>query len=122
MRGAVIPTWVFVSCFALSAPLAHATICHDDPRVVAACYTVRGTLAVHANLRPYLHARKRLLAIATSSETAEAAYLMPDTVWRNLDPSQSIMGEFTVCPFTHEQPGVMGMVCIEDARNTQVTP
>ena len=76
------------------------------------CYDVRGTIKVHANLRPYIHAENgRLLGIAEKDGKPS----WPPAIETLLKDEADFTGKFHVCPTAHEAPGKMKVVCIDSA-------
>jgi hypothetical protein len=103
----------FLAQLALAqAGFAQTPACKGDARLIGQCFVVHGRLSVHANMRPYLWpvGTRRLLGIASP----DGAIIMPAELQSlfaaHLD--RQAFGDFEVCPFTRQRPGVMQMVCI----------
>jgi len=98
--------------------IAEAPTCTQNTQLVGQCFTVRGRLSVHANMRPYLWpiGTHRLLGIASP----EGAIIMPNEIERIFASppfDRQLFVDFAICPFTRRRPGTMQMVCIASARN-----
>lgn len=93
---------------------AAATECRDDPQVIEQCVTVHGRIRVSASLLIELWpiGTKRLLQVPYATEGLWNRYLPPN-VRDKLTPYNEVFGDFEICPFEHDQPGVMRSVCIE---------
>lgn len=99
---------------AISTSAASAqTVCADNAEIVAACFELRGRLSFWngtPTARIWPVGTRRMLGVHGDALPQEIRSLMTtfDT---------ELWGDFTVCPFTQEQPGKMQMVCIESWRN-----
>jgi hypothetical protein len=103
--------------FAIPA-FAAAPKCKENPKVVAACYSVHGRASLAADtVRLYLWpvGTKRMLGVTGGPILDDAV----DPIWpKNLKFNSSvntIYGDFEVCPFTPERKGHLQLVCIESA-------
>src|SRR5262245_14597876 len=122
--------WKFLSCLSAALLLqvgnalggiAEVPTCTHNAQLVGQCFTVRGRLTVHANMRPYLWpiGTHRLLGIASP----EGAIIMPTEIERIFASppfDRQLFADFEVCPFTRPRPGAMQMVCIAAARNLKI--
>jgi hypothetical protein len=93
-------------------------VCKQNPKVVAACFSLHGRLTQGADtVRLYVWpvGTKRMLGVAGGPVLDDA--IAPIVVPQNLtfDSNESIYGDFEVCPFTPERKGAMRLVCIESA-------
>ena len=72
--------------------------CRRDPRIVVQCFTVRGRLSIHANMRPYLWpvGTKRLLGIANPQSSAVMPLELEGIFKRRIE--DQAIGDFEVCP------------------------
>jgi hypothetical protein len=100
---------------------AEAPTCTQNTQLVGQCFTVRGRLSVHANMRPYLWPIRthRLFGIASP----EGAIIMPreiERIFASPPFDRQLFADFEVCPFTRPRPGVMQIVCIAAARNFRI--
>ena len=102
------------------APFTGVLPCKDDSRLAGQCFVVHGRLSVRANMRPYLWpvGTRRLLGIADP----DGEIVMPADLERlfaaHLD--RQAFGEFEVCPYSRQRPGIMQMVCIASVRHLVV--
>ena len=101
--------------------ISEAPTCTQNTQLVGQCFTVRGRLSVHANMRPYLWpiGTHRLLGIAS----LEGTTIMPNEIERIFASppfDRQLFADFEVCPFTLPRPGTMQMVCIAAARNLKI--
>jgi hypothetical protein len=92
--------------------------CRENPKVVAACYSVHARASIGADtVRIYLWpvGTKRMLGVTGGSVLDDAV----DPIYpKNLkfdSARNDIFGDFEVCPFTPEQKGHLQLVCIESA-------
>jgi hypothetical protein len=91
---------------------AAAQSCKSDPKLVSPCYTVHGKM-YNANggsiARIWKVGTKRVLGVTRDLPSSVQAY--------RGDFDDILYGDFLVCPYTREKPGVMQLVCVESARN-----
>lgn len=110
-RVPVIPAVLALIALVRAGP-AETPACKEDPRIVGQCFVVHGRLAVRANMRPYLWpvGTRRLLGIASP----DGAIIMPAALQSLFAAhlERQAFGDFEVCPFTLQRPGIMQMVCI----------
>ena len=102
------------------ASSAQKAPCKSNPKVVAACYSIRGRLSMGADtarLRLWPVGTKRMLAVTDGPMLDDANGFITPAGMQFPDIDKDIYGDFTVCPFTPEQKDHMQMVCIESARH-----
>lgn len=96
--------------------------CKENPKVVAACYSIHGRLEFGADtVRYYLWpvGTKRMLGVTAGPRLDDADDpILPSDLkrWFGSDV-EAIYGEFEVCPFTLKREGAMQLVCVESAKN-----
>jgi len=113
MKGLGLAIFVLFigSCFAQS----HASACKTNPRVVEACYSIRGVL-FYANGAPSTRVivvgTKRILGVPDEESG------MPDYMSKLIPNfNDEVHGNFVVCPYSKTQAGHMQFVCIESGKN-----
>jgi hypothetical protein len=87
-----------------------AQACKTDPDIFGACFTVHGRLSAwngSHSLRIWRVGTKRILG--TRDEP------LPENLAKEMGWGVEAWGDFVVCPYTKERPGVMQSVCIESA-------
>jgi hypothetical protein len=88
-----------------------AQACKTDPDIVDACFTVHGRLSAW-NGSPTL----RIWKVGTNRILGDHDdWPLPEELAEHGSWDIEAWGEFEVCPFTKERPGVMQMVCVESA-------
>jgi hypothetical protein len=95
--------------------------CRAQPALVGKCFKVRGRLSLYngaPTIRLWRAGTKRILGVSASY--AQEGFSIPTEIEKQLDWETELWGEYLVCPFTRQQPGVMQMVCIEEASRTSV--
>lgn len=50
----------------------------------------------------------------SNSSRGQGLPIVPSCLRNALEGDSSVTGEFLVCPFTHDKPGVMRMVCVQE--------
>jgi hypothetical protein len=126
MRRKVDPMkpWLFLSLgVVLAVPaLAASSKCKDNPKVVAACYSVHGRLSLGADsVRLYLWpiGTKRMLGVAAGPTIDDA----DEPIWPHtlkVTAGEDVYADFEVCPFTPQRKGHLQLVCIESASHVVV--
>ncbi len=111
---------------ALGVAAAGSAVAQDRPcesRTVRACYAVHGSLLT-ANGTPAFRIMvgdaRRVLGIAGGEEPP-----LPDAVRKALAPdmfSNTLSGDYIVCPQTEEHQGQMQMVCVKSGSNLKLEP
>ena len=96
-----------------------APSCAASPKLVGACFTVHGRLALWNGapaFRIWPIGTKRMLGVNGADDNPEAASPIPDVVarLRKTDMTQ-VDGDYRVCPFSVSKPGHMQFVCIDGA-------
>jgi len=91
--------------------------------VVRACFNIHGKLYVPANMRTRLwplDGSKHEYAIHIDDNGGGPTDFdppMPESVRTLLNPQHNVFGDFTICPFTLEKPGMLQIGCIDSARH-----
>ena len=115
-----------IKCFVLAIGFLFCTTaraiaggCHDDPRLVGACFAVHGR--VHLQRVTVLFwpvGTKRMFQVGLPGEKdAIGESFIPKNVMDQLSAESAVFGDFVVCPYTPDRPGVLGSVCIDSATN-----
>jgi len=94
-----------------------AQACKSDPDLVGECFTVHGRLSAYNGNPTYRIWRigtTRMLGITENVFPIDEEVL-PESLAEKMNWNVEAWGEFLVCPFTGDQPGVMQKVCIESA-------
>lgn len=87
--------------------------CKSDPDIIGACFTVHGRLSGW-NGSPTL----RIWRVGTNRILGDHYdWPLPENLAKHMNWDVEAWGDFEVCPFSKETPGVMQMVCIESAKN-----
>ena len=95
--------------------------CKQHPQLSGPCFKLRGRLSIY-NETPSL----RIWPVGTTSllGVSEGRFAHPDV--DNIPPQvrarlgsfdDELFGDFTVCPFENDKPGVMRLICVEAATN-----
>lgn len=127
MIGRIVTLLLLVisaSVFARS-PLQSGTVksCREHPQLIGKCSLVRGSLSVH-NGAPAVRLRRigtrRVLGVSEQRFNLPGYRNLPETLAKQLNGDNEIIGSFLVCPFTKPKPREMQLVCIESANNISV--
>ena len=83
---------------------------------------MRGRLSLYngaPTIRLWRAGTKRILGVS-ASYAQEGFSSIPTEIEKHLDWETELWGDYLVSPFTRQQPGVMQMICIEEASRTSV--
>ncbi len=86
--------------------------CKTDPDIIDACFMVHGRLSAWngtPTMRIWRVGTKRILGVRDDP--------LPKNLESEMNWGVEAWGDFEVCPFTKERPGVMQTVCIESAEH-----
>jgi hypothetical protein len=86
--------------------------CKTDPDIIGACFKLRGRLSAW-NGSPTL----RIWRVGTKRMLGTQDGPLPENLAKQMDWGVEAWGDFEVCPYTKERPGVMQSVCIESAEH-----
>ena len=117
---------ILVSCVvgtANSEEPARKKTCKEHPMLSGQCYKVRGRMNFTngtPGVRIWPVGTKRILGISESKFYLEEYENVPQELLQQLTWDNAMFADFTVCPFTHDKPGVMRLVCVESAENVDV--
>jgi hypothetical protein len=101
--------------------------CRKNAQLVAPCYTIRGRMNIWngtPNLRIWPVGTNRILGVTGGPHNDEERTDcdVPENLAGKLSSDTSLFGDFLVCPFTEDKPGVMRFVCVESASHLVVRP
>ena len=91
--------------------------CKGRPAVVGSCFSVHGRVSAGNGtpaIRLWPVGSHRLLGVSDEGEN------LPQCVSAHLSDTTVVFGDFLVCPFAPDRPGVMRPACIESASNLVV--
>ena len=98
--------------------------CKEHPKLISPCFNVRGRLAYYngaPSLRLWPIGTTRLLGVSEGRFYLPGYDNVPPEVVAKLASFENEMfADFTVCPFTKDEPGVMRLICVESAKNVLV--
>jgi hypothetical protein len=97
--------------------------CEDHPMVSGPCFKVRGRMAFYngaPSLRIWPVGTKRILGVSEGRFYLEGYDNVPRELVRQLTWDTVMFADFTICPFTDDQPGVMRLICVESAENISI--
>ena len=97
--------------------------CKDHPMVSGPCFKVRGRMAFYngtPSVRIWPVGTKRILGISEGRFYQGGYDNVPGELVGQLTWDTAMFADFTICPFTDEQPGVMRLICVESAENISI--
>ena len=93
--------------------------CREHPEVRPPCFTVRGRLSYWngtPTARIWIVGTNRMLGVS-DGHALPGFEQMPKAIRDRMSWETELFGNYTFCPFTPEQPGVMQLGCIQAAEN-----
>ena len=97
--------------------------CREHPKLVGKCFRVHGRLSVYNGapaLRLFNLGTKRVLGISEQRFAVPGFSNVPEEITSHIDQAKTLIGDYVVCPFTHQRRGEMQMVCIEKVSKLEV--
>ena len=100
--------------------------CNNLNGIIGDCFTFEGRPSLfngNPSLRIWRIGTKRILGVhEIINETTGEEPCIPENLKKAINDNFSIevYGEFTVCPLTKAEPGVMQMVCVDSVKITKV--
>ena len=101
----------------LSAKAAEKS-CKRHPKVMGECFIVHGRLSRFngtPSVRLWKVGTNRILGVSEGRFYLDGYRNLPESLEKMLSWETELFGNFLVCPFTHEKPGEMRLICIESA-------
>ena len=98
--------------------------CREQPGLAGACYSVRGRLNLYngsPGVRIWVVGTRRVLGVIDHGCEGEGCSL-PDEIVSRVSMDTNLFGDFVVCPFTADRPGVMRSVCVDSGTNLDPRP
>ncbi len=65
---------------------------------------------------------RRILGVSEQRFAVEGYCNLPAAIASRLSWDSDLFADLVVCPFTHERPGVMQLLCVDAAANVVVRP
>ncbi len=97
--------------------------CKAHPQLSGACFEIRGRMAIYngnPSLRIWPVGTKRLLALSERRGSMNEDYNVPKELLEQLSFGKAMYADFTICPFTDDEPGVMRLACVESAEDISI--
>ena len=97
--------------------------CRQHPQVASQCFTIRGRMNYwngNPSVRIWRVGTKRILGVSEGRFKIEGYVNLPTAIEAKLSWDSDLLGDFVVCPFTRDEPGVMRLVCVDSAKNLSV--
>lgn len=104
------------------APMAGRP-CREHPKLVGKCFTIRGRMNYWngtPSVRIWPVGTKRMLGVSEGRFKIDGYVNLPAAIEAKLSWESDLFGDFVVCPFTPDEPGVMRLVCVDSATNLTV--
>lgn len=125
MIGRIVASSLLSVCAAVCvpAPEAKEQSCRSHPQLAGKCFSVRGRLSVYNGapaVRLWRVGTRRVLGVSEQRFNLPGYRNLPESVSKQLNGDNEIVGDFLVCPFTPPKPREMQLVCIESAKNLVV--
>lgn len=118
LMGILLATPAFAS-ESPGAPSNASKECHSDPKLVAACFKIRGRLSFYNGIptvRIWKVGTKRMLGI-TEHLNSNGYATTPENLLDKMNFETDMFADFMVCPYTKEDPEVMQLICVDSANN-----
>lgn len=93
--------------------------CKEHPMLSGPCFKIRGRMFFSngtPGIRIWPVGTNRILGIGGLEENEN----VPDELVQQLSWETAMYADFTICPFTNDEPGVMRLICVESAENISI--
>ena len=97
--------------------------CKAHSELSGSCFEIRGRMAPSngtPSLRIWPVGTKRLLGVSEERGSTSENYNVPKELLEQLSFGKAMYADFTICPFTDDEPGVMRILCVESAENISI--
>jgi len=104
------------------APMAKRP-CREHPQLIGQCFTIRGRMNYWngaPSVRIWQVGTKRILGVSEGRFKMDGYLNLPAAIEAKLSWESDLFGDFVVCPFTPDEPGVMRFVCVDSAKHLSV--
>ena len=94
--------------------------CKEHPMLSGPCFKIRGRMSLFNGnfpIRIWPVGTHRMLAIGQGEFLLNDYENLPEVLEKQLNWHNAMFADFTVCPFTPDEPGHMRQVCVESAEN-----
>lgn len=112
-----------ISFFGAIAEAQETNSCKAHPQLSGSCFEIRGRMGLsngNPSVRIWPVGTKRLLGLSVGRASMDEDYNLPKELQAQLSWGKAMYADFTVCPFTDDEPGVMRIVCVESAENISI--
>jgi hypothetical protein len=99
--------------------------CRQHPQLTGQCFRIRGRMNYwngNPSVRIWRVGTKRILGVSDVRFKIDGYVNLPPSIEARLSWDTDLFGNFVVCPFTRDAPGVMRLVCVESVSNVTVRP
>ena len=110
---------------AQAEPRSVEHLCHEHPQLVGKCFTIRGRMSYYngtPSVRIWRIGTTRILGVSEGRFKIPGFVNLPRKIESKLSLHTDLFGDFVVCPFTPDEPGVMRLVCVDSAKDLKVRP
>lgn len=98
--------------------------CHDDPKLVDACFSFRGRLSYYngaPTVRIWRVGTKRILGVTEHLNTNGYATI-PKNLLEKMTFETDMFADFMICPYTKEDSESMQLICVDSASKITLKP
>jgi hypothetical protein len=121
-----------VCAIVLALPVAAraepGTPCAQSTAIVGRCFTVHGRMSFwngNPPVRIHPTGSRRMLGVLDGAKSDASSAVLPADLRRQLGPewdTNTVYGEFELCPLTKQRPGWMQFVCLRQVHNFTLIP
>jgi hypothetical protein len=114
---------IFLTARGTAEEKAEKKSCKEHPMLSGPCFNIRGRMFFSngtPSVRIWPVGTNRILGISEGRFYLEGYANVPDELVGQLSWETAMYADFTVCPFTNDEPGVMRLICVEFAENVSI--
>jgi len=121
--GTVAVLLFFLASLGASEDKPKKKSCKEHPMLSGPCFKIRGRMFSSngtPSIRIWPVGTNRILGISEGRFYLEDYENVPEELVHQLNWETVLYADFTICPFTNDEPGVMRLICVESAENISI--
>jgi hypothetical protein len=121
--GTVAVLLIFFAAIGTAEDKPKKKSCKEHPMLSGPCFKIRGRMSFSngtPSIRIWPVGTNRILGISEGRFYLEDYENVPDELVHQLSWETAMYADFTICPFTNDEPDVMRLICVESAENISI--
>ena len=121
--GIVTVLLLFLAALGTAEDKPKKKSCKEHPMLSGPCFKIRGRMSFSngtPSIRIWPVGTNRILGVSEGRFYLEGYENVPEELVHQLSWETGMYTDFTICPFTNDEPGVMRLICVESAKNISI--